>query len=1235
MAKAKKRLTHEECRKAVCFFCLRKGKTPDKYYINETLAEFISRGIFPEFSSRRHYLPSGCCSTCSTKVYDFLSLKRNEPEESIQSDHQNFGWIVNKLHNSRCVEISNELKALPDKNLNCTCTICGIARANPIPKGKSGSSSATITQPLQNILNNSKVQVFDTEINSDDFISNRLPKRRCATELKEGTKLYIERKKFKEQAVSVHDGKKMKFETVLQHSYNTETEKNVDVSKASNYQKEGESMTELRKMLILDIEQKKLYFGKRNENYTEDFNNTKIFFDGVVKASDFQKGDMSVTELKEMLTLDIGRNKFKEKTTSVHDGENMGNYTVHQVSYDIETTKIIDDIATASDSQIRDENFTDYPNVNDFSGFESGEKINLEDLDLLSNKKEISDGLEIKKESFKESTLLKTHNSTVHEAKWPFQCEICHAKLWTSTYLKAHIEAMHEAESQFQCNICNSTFKEEKSIRKHFSAAHEENLPFQCTDCDQCFKKAFKLKEHISSAHEGSLPFQCKSCNKCFSSGHIFFKHISSVHVYRCNFCNCSFKIKSHLNRHIAHYHRVHDGKKMKIDTEIQDSLDLKIVDDKAQASDFQKGDESVTELSTSDIERKKLYNQTASVHDGEKNNIDTELQVSYYTETTKNVDVVSIASDFQKVQVANVHEGQKSFQCSKCNLRYQTKYKLEKHFENIHEKKPYQCGKCKIRFSAQNQLEEHVAIHERKKLFQCMNCDKSFAQKYNLEHHFKNFHESKKEADKLLQCIHCNKSFTQQYSLKTHVLSIHEKEKLKCTLCGKEFNRRDQLNNHIKKVHEGKTVNCRKTVNQISKLESKLITVKTLEPDDLLCDDTLEYEEEKNNSASAQIDQNKSDLQFKELNPAESISEENQTCSECNFNCKTKSLLLNHIRKIHGIIVPYNCPYCEYKGATKQWLQTHVDSVHDEKKGNFVSKNTNVSEKSPNIIEVTKTERSSVCKGEKQLFKCITCDKSFAQKRFLDEHFENIHEVKILLKCEFCSEAFSEGRQMKNHLASVHEGKKFFQCIYCEKHFSYKGRLKTHVLSIHESTKCFKCIICNDEFVNKQKFNKHIQLVHEEKFTCEFCNMSFLRERQLISHIANFHENEKMEGNTKYNYKSIKMVSCKSCGSYFQEMKALANHLVIHSKCRSKENLAFLKRYGIFPTDQKSQSSAILEAKEHEEIKRKESLDLKKHGNFSTDNKSQASTILEMKDYQKAKRTEEHTKAYLMSILT
>ena len=54
------------------------------------------------------------------------------------------------MHNSRYVEISNELEALPEANLDCTCTICKIARFNPIPKGKSVEATATVSQPNPN-----------------------------------------------------------------------------------------------------------------------------------------------------------------------------------------------------------------------------------------------------------------------------------------------------------------------------------------------------------------------------------------------------------------------------------------------------------------------------------------------------------------------------------------------------------------------------------------------------------------------------------------------------------------------------------------------------------------------------------------------------------------------------------------------------------------------------------------------------------------------------------------------------------------------------------------------------------------------------------------------------------------------------------------------------------------------------------------------------------------------------
>ena len=50
--------------------------------------------------------------------------------------------------------------------------------------------------------------------------------------------------------------------------------------------------------------------------------------------------------------------------------------------------------------------------------------------------------------------------------------------------------------------------------------------------------------------------------------------------------------------------------------------------------------------------------------------------------------------------------------------------------------------------------------------------------------------------------------------------------------------------------------------------------------------------------------------------NHAESVQDgANHNCSECIFSVETKTLLLRHIRKVHGTIVPYDCPYCDYRG--------------------------------------------------------------------------------------------------------------------------------------------------------------------------------------------------------------------------------------------------------------------------------------------------------------------------------
>ena len=53
----------------------------------------------------------------------------------------------------------------------------------------------------------------------------------------------------------------------------------------------------------------------------------------------------------------------------------------------------------------------------------------------------------------------------------------------------------------------------------------------------------------------------------------------------------------------------------------------------------------------------------------------------------------------------------------------------------------------------------------------------------------------------------------------------------------------------------------------------------------------------------------------------------------------------------------------------------------------------------------------------------------------------------------------------MKRHVVAVHEEKKSFKCIICEKGFAQKGKLKIHVATVHEEKKPLKCKICDYKY--------------------------------------------------------------------------------------------------------------------------------------------------------------------------
>ena len=114
------KLTHEECRKNVCFFCLRKADRK----LNSGIIELIKTRI-PDYDRLEPYLPAGFCGACR--------VKRSKSE---QLPHQNYNEIYSVL---------SKVKDL--RSANCNCFVCKTARAKNTARSQNEPQPAPEPEP--------------------------------------------------------------------------------------------------------------------------------------------------------------------------------------------------------------------------------------------------------------------------------------------------------------------------------------------------------------------------------------------------------------------------------------------------------------------------------------------------------------------------------------------------------------------------------------------------------------------------------------------------------------------------------------------------------------------------------------------------------------------------------------------------------------------------------------------------------------------------------------------------------------------------------------------------------------------------------------------------------------------------------------------------------------------------------------------------------------------------------
>lgn len=109
------------------------------------------------------------------------------------------------------------------------------------------------------------------------------------------------------------------------------------------------------------------------------------------------------------------------------------------------------------------------------------------------------------------------------------------------------------------------------------------------------------------------------------------------------------------------------------------------------------------------------------------------------------------------------------------------------------------------ITFYAYQRTERHImTVHEEQKPFRCSVCEMSFGRKGVLKKHVQMVHENSRK----FECEICTIPFGLKSDLKRHVQSVHQKKRpFVCDICSASFGRRSDLKRHTLSLHPGAEV--------------------------------------------------------------------------------------------------------------------------------------------------------------------------------------------------------------------------------------------------------------------------------------------------------------------------------------------------------------------------------------------------------------------------------------------
>lgn len=257
-----------------------------------------------------------------------------------------------------------------------------------------------------------------------------------------------------------------------------------------------------------------------------------------------------------------------------------------------------------------------------------------------------------------------------------------------------------------------------------------------------------------------------------------------------------------------------------------------------------------------------------------------------------------------------------------------------------------------------------------------------------------------------------------------------------------------------------------------------------------------------------------------------------------------------------------FECNLCDYRGITKSLLKNHISRVHEKEKRHACRACGRKFFHKPHLMRHMMTHT-----GEK-IYACDECQARFTQKKNLEKHScklsrnkrSGIHK-KNFHACDICDFTSNRPSHLESHMR-LHTNK-VYTCYVCSYTCSKRNTLKAHVIG-HRQELPFCCSKCSYKGAKEYDLKWHIRIHTEKKrFACDKCDFRTNTSSNMHVHVRRKHTEEKPYACKDCEYKCTsksdlkrheathtgkKLFVCDYCDYKCHRSDVLMNHIRTHT---------------------------------------------------------------------------------------